>query len=119
MPRPRCAAPVSVQLMLAAGFDKEPPPGMLKPTPPAPGPRMDLEERYRLERPPGKKLDDAFYKNVAHAYHSAIAFGLNPRQAIIADTNVADATAAGWVLEARRRGHLPKTRPGKAKARPA
>jgi hypothetical protein len=106
-----------VQLMLAVGFDETPPPDMFNK--PVTG-GMDLISRYVLKRPPGKLLDDAFYKDVAHAYQSAVAFGLNPRKAIKEDTGVADATVAGWVLEARKRHPdlLPKTEPGRVKAAP-
>jgi hypothetical protein len=97
-----------VQLMLALGFDR-PLPDFTKP----PKKGMRLERRYQLERPPGKRLDDSFYRDVAHAYQSAVAFGLHPRQAIVGDTGAADATVAAWVGEARRRGHLPPAQPGK------
>lgn len=100
-----------VQLVLAMGIDAEPP-DFSKP----PKSALDLTRRYRLKRPAGKRLDDPFYKNVAHAYQSAVAFGLNPRKTIVGDTGKADATVAGWVLEARRRGHLPPAKPGKVSA---
>lgn len=102
-----------VQLMLAAGINDDPPPSMFS-KPPAKG--MDLARRFRLKRPAGKRLDDAFYRDVAHAYQSAVAFGLNPRKAIVEDTGAADATVAGWVLKARKRGHLPPAQPGKVSA---
>jgi hypothetical protein len=102
-----------VQLMLAAGINEQPPPDMFS----APVPKgMDLSRRFRLKRPAGKRLDDAFYKDVAHAYQSAVAFGFNPRKAIVEDTGAADATVAGWVLEARKRRYLPKARPGRVSA---
>jgi hypothetical protein len=100
-----------VELMLAIGFDQEPP-DFSKP----PKHGMKLERRYKLKRPPGKKLDDDFYKNVGHAYQSAVAFGFHPRQAIVADTGAADATVAAWVGEARRRSHQPPAQPGKVSA---
>ncbi len=106
-----------VQLMLAAGFNEEPPPGMFT----APVTRdtgMELARRHQLKRPPGKRLDDAFYKDVAHAYQSAVAFGLQPRKTIVSDTGAADATVAGWILEARKRGYLPKGQPGKVSTEP-
>lgn len=103
-----------VQLMLALGFDQQPPPDLFASPPARAG--MKLERRFRLERPPGKALPDAFFRDVAHAYQSAVAFGLNPRQALGADTGAADATVAGWVVEARRRGHLPPAQPGKVSA---
>jgi hypothetical protein len=36
---------------------------------------MKLEKRYRLKWTPGKRRDDAFYRDVAHAYESAVALG--------------------------------------------
>jgi hypothetical protein len=104
-----------IQLMLAAGADQEPPAGMLSTRPPA-GAGAKLERRYRLKRPAGRRLNDDFYRDVAHAYQSAVAFGLKPRKAIVTDTGAADATVAGWILEARRRGHLPEGEPGKVTA---
>jgi hypothetical protein len=103
-----------IRLMLAMGIEEEPPPGMLTRQPPDSG--MKLERRYRLKRPAARRLDDSFYADVAHAYQSAVAFGLNPRKAIVEDTAAADATVAGWVLEARRRGRLPSAKPGKVSA---
>ncbi len=104
-----------VQLMLAIGINEEPPPGMFTTNPPVAA-GQKLERRYRLKRPAGKRLDDSFYRDVAHAYQSAVAFGLNPRKAIVDDTGKADATVAGWVLEARKRRHLPKAQRGKVSA---
>ena len=104
-----------VQMLLALGIDTEPPPGMLGTTPP-PDAQMKLERRYKLRWKPRQRLDDNFFADVAHAYKSAVAFGLNPRKAIRDDTGAADATVAGWVLEARKRDHLPPAKPGKVSA---
>jgi hypothetical protein len=105
-----------IQLMLARGFNEEPPPGMLSKPPSGRGHK--LERRYRLTRPAGKRLDDSFYRNVAYAYQSAVAFGVNPRKAIVEDTGAADATVAAWVMEARKRDYLPDAKPGKVSAKP-
>jgi hypothetical protein len=104
----------ALQLALAMRIN-EPPPDLSKP-PKEEG--WPLVHRYRLKRPTGRKLDEDFFKNVAHAYESAIAFGLNPRQAIVADTGASDATVARWIMEARKpeRKYLPSTQPGKATA---
>jgi hypothetical protein len=99
-----------VQLMLAIGIDQEPPAQMFSEQPPA---RMETMRRYRLRWKPRTRIDDAFLADVAHAYQAAIAFGLNPRKAIVEDTGAADATVAGWIVEARKRGKLPKTTPGR------
>lgn len=106
-----------VNLLLALGLNGEPPPGMLSSTPPR-DQQMALENRFKLKRPSGKNLGDDFYRDVAYAYQSAMAFGLNPRQAIVGDTGRADATVAAWVMEARRRGHLKKAQLGKRSAQP-
>jgi hypothetical protein len=103
-----------LQLALALRIDQEPPPGMLARKPSSAG--LKLDQRYRLKRPAGRRLDDDFYKDVAHAYQSAVAFGLLPRKAIVIDTGAADATVASWIVEARRRGYLPPARPGKVSA---
>jgi hypothetical protein len=99
-----------VQLLLATGIDQEPPPGMLS-GPPAEA--IALERRYKLKWKRRQPVDDDFLRDVAHAYESAQASGLNPRKAIVDDTGAADATVAGWVLKARRKGYLPRTTPGK------
>jgi hypothetical protein len=101
-----------VQLMLALGIDQEPEPGMLA-TPPV---RIETSERVVLRRPAGRRLDDRFYRDVAAAYRSAVAAGLQPRKAMVEDTRAADSTVAAWVLEARRRGYLPDAEPGKVSA---
>jgi hypothetical protein len=102
-----------VNLMLAIGINETPPASVLSGPPPT---GMKLEQRYKLMRPSSRRLDDAFYADVAHAYQSAVAHGLHPRKAIVADTGAADATVASWVMEARRRGHLPKAQPGRVTA---
>ena len=101
--------------MLAVGLKKEPPPEIFTKRPTQ---SLTLKNRYRLKRPAGKRLDDEFFKNVAHAYQSAISFGLNPRKAIVEDTGAADATVAGWVGQARKRRHLPPAEPGKVSGLP-
>lgn len=72
--------------------------------------------RYRLKRPARRRLGDAFYANVARAYRDAVARGMHPRKTIVADTGAADTTVAEWIMEARRRGHLPPAEPGKVSA---
>jgi len=101
-----------VQLLLAAGIN-DAPPDLSKPPPEG---SLDLTRRYRLKRPSGKRLDDGFYQDVAHAYQSAVAFGLRPRRAIVDDTGAADATVAGWVLKARKLGYLPRAQAGRVSA---
>jgi len=69
--------------------------------------------RFLLERPEGRRLDDAFYARVAMAYGDAVKVGLNPRQTLAQDCGAAPDTVARWVAEARRRGFLRATKPGK------
>ena len=69
--------------------------------------------RFILERPEGRRLDDGFYIRVAKAYSDALARGLNPRPTLARDTQSAVDTVARWIGEARRRGYLPPTTPGK------
>jgi hypothetical protein len=103
-----------LQVALAIRINEDVPASLLSAAPPSGG--AALERRYRLTRPTRRRLDDAFYRDVAHAYQSAIAFGDHPRKAIVADTGKSDATVASWVMEARRRGYLPQTEPGKVTA---
>ena len=42
--------------------------------------------RFLLERPEGRRLDDAFYSRVAEAYRQAAAMFLNPRQTLARDS---------------------------------
>ncbi len=72
--------------------------------------------RFILERPEGRQLDDGFYIRVANAYRDALKLGLNPRPTLARDTHSAIDTVARWIGEARRRGHLPQTTPGKKRA---
>ena len=69
--------------------------------------------REKLTKPRRGGLDDAFYRRVANAYRVAVANGVNPRPTIARDAGASPDTVARWVSEARRRGFLPKTTPGK------
>ncbi len=100
-------------LALAMRIHEEPPPGRLDARPKG---GMELERRYKLRWKRRQPLDDDFLADVAHAYGSAVAFGLNPRKAIVEDTGAADATVAGWIVQARKRGKLPKAKQGKVSA---
>lgn len=71
--------------------------------------------RIRLERPEGRPTD-AFYAAVAHAYRGAVRHGMNPKQALAADSGAPLDTVAGWIKETRRRGLLPPGRPGRRSA---
>jgi hypothetical protein len=72
--------------------------------------------------PPARKRLQvgSIFAEVAHSYQNAVALGLNPRKAVAEDTGAADATVAGWIMEARNpeRGHLPPAERGKISAAP-
>ena len=76
------------------------------------------QDRLRLERPEGRRLDANFYKRVALAYKGALAEGLNPRQTLASESGAAPDTVARWIAKARddKYGYLPKTTAGKASA---
>jgi hypothetical protein len=69
-----------------------------------------------LERPTGRRLDTSFYAQVADAYRIAASRGLNPRSAISGAAGVSTDVAGRWVYEARKRGLLAETTPGKVTA---
>jgi hypothetical protein len=69
-----------------------------------------------LRRPPGRRLDDSFYQQVGLVYRQAIGRGHKPRQAIASAAGVSADVAGRWIYEARKRGLIPKTKPGKVTA---
>ncbi len=69
-----------------------------------------------LKRPRGRRLPDDFYAAVANLYREATTRGLNPRTAVAEQAGTSTEVAGRWVREARKRGQLPPTAPGKAKA---
>ena len=71
------------------------------------------EQDITLERPAGRRLNNAFYAQVADAYHAAATLGRPPRTAIAEVAGVSTDVAGRWVYEARKRGYLAKTNPGK------
>jgi hypothetical protein len=66
-----------------------------------------------ITRPRGRRLDDSFYARVAFVYRQAVGRGLKPRAAIAEAADVSPDVAGRWIYEARKRGLIPKTRPGK------
>ncbi len=72
-----------------------------------------VEPPLALKRPKTKRLDDDWYAKVAETYRAAAARGLNPRATIAAAASVSTDVAGRWVYEARKRGLLPPTAPGK------
>lgn len=77
----------------------------------------ELPPRVYLERPAKRRLDDAFYIEVARAYAGAVAWGLDPRKTLALDSGTPADTVARWIREARRRGFLSEGKPGRASGR--
>jgi hypothetical protein len=71
------------------------------------------EPPLTLERPARRRLPDSFYERVAETYRAAIARGLKPRRAIAEAADVSLDVSGRWIREARKRGLLPPTSPGK------
>ncbi|GAA3078263.1 hypothetical protein [Streptosporangium carneum] len=67
--------------------------------------------RTPLGRPDGS---DAFYQEVARAYASAAAESSRPAVVLAQEAGVLVSAVHRWVREARRRGHLPPGKKGKA-----
>lgn len=74
------------------------------------------EPALELRRPPGRRLDDDWYVKVGATYIAAKDRGLKPRTAIAELAGVSTDVAGRWIYEARKRGHLPPTRPGRVSA---
>jgi len=62
---------------------------------------------------PPSRLDDEFLSRVATAYREVAAAGEWPAPALADEAGVSRATVRRWVLEARKRGHLPPGSQGK------
>ena len=76
--------------------------------------RGGLAPRHRLERPARRRLDDDFYASVAQAYADAVAWGMNPRKTLAADSDTPADTVARWISTARGKGYLSGATAGKA-----
>ena len=62
-------------------------------------------------------LGDQFYRTVAEAYESLVASGERYPVKALAEMQPVDiSTASRWISEARRRGYVPPSEPGKVKA---
>lgn len=73
-------------------------------------------EPMMITRPPGRRLNDSFYERVGVVYRQAIGRGLKPRQAIADAAGVSPDVAGRWIYQARLKGKIPKTSPGKVTA---
>jgi hypothetical protein len=81
----------------------------------------EMAAAFEQARPAGQRgrhrLTDGFLEEVARVYRAALEAGdAAPRRAVQQWQGVPTQTAARWVAEARRRGFLGQTRPGKAGA---
>lgn len=61
-------------------------------------------------------LDEDHYAEIARVYSDAAHRGSRPRQAVAKPMFTSGTTASRWIGEARRRGLLPATTPGRARA---
>jgi hypothetical protein len=67
----------------------------------------------KIKRPKGRNLSDEFYATVGEAYRVAVERMENPRTTIAESAGVSNEVAGRWVRQARKRGYLPATEPGK------
>jgi hypothetical protein len=72
------------------------------------------EDVPALSRPHPNTPPDVFYRQVAGAYTAAIATSQKPAPLIAERAGVPVPTVHRWIAEARRRGHLPPARKGRA-----
>ena len=70
----------------------------------------------KVKRPAGRNLSDEFYATVGEAYRVAVERGEAPRTTIAESAGVSTEVAGRWVRQARKRGYLPATEPGKVSA---
>ncbi len=76
----------------------------------------DAESPTPVRRRPGRRgHPDEHYQQIAQRYKQLVASGArNPTGILAQERLVSRDTAAGWVAGARKRGHLPPARPGRA-----
>ena len=68
--------------------------------------KRGMSPRHQLERPATRRLGDDFYASVARAYADAVAWGMNPRKTLAADSGTPADTVARWIRSAREEGLL-------------
>jgi hypothetical protein len=73
-----------------------------------------IRSRPRLNRRQGATGVDQFYGDVAVAYRSAAAESNKPAVLLAEENGIPVETVRRWIKEARRRGHLPAGRRGRA-----
>ncbi len=76
-----------------------------RPSRPCPRPRAAARAREPLTAP--IRLDDDFLRRVADAYRAVAADGKWPAVVLADEAGVSRSTVRRWVVEARKRGHLP------------
>lgn len=76
-------------------------------------PRPNRRRRSPLTRPDGTD-PDGFARRVAEAYNEAILKTKAPAPVLAEEAGVPVVTVHRWIAEARRRGHLPPARKGRA-----
>lgn len=59
------------------------------------------------------RLDDEFFTVLAHAYRDVVSSGAWPAPTLAEEAGVSPKTVRRWILEARKRGHLPPGTQGK------
>lgn len=84
-----------------------------KPTPAKPEPIRE-SNGLELVRPESKPYPEAFWRDVAETYFRASTFSERPAAEIAEASGLPVRTVHRWVAEARKRGHLAPTRPGRA-----
>jgi hypothetical protein len=108
VPLARIEAAVNANPSLHEWLDQAIPPAIV------PWRRSRAAQRPRLERPARRRLDDSFFQQVADAYQAAVANGLPPSKTLAAESETPAGTVNRWIGEARARGLLPPSAPGKA-----
>lgn len=78
---------------------------------PKPSPKAQ-QERPPLVAP--ERLDEAFFTSLARAYVDVVNRGQRPAPVLADEAGVSPRTVHRWVLEARKRGYLPKGTQGRA-----
>ncbi len=81
--------------------------------PSRPRPRRRAAARAREPLTAPIRLDDDFLRRVADAYRDVAADGRWPAVVLADEAGVSRSTVRRWVLEARKRGHLPPGKQGK------
>jgi hypothetical protein len=76
---------------------------------------QELDREAQEARPPERRnrVTDNLLASVAEVYRQAINDGLPPKRSVATAFTVSQPTAGRYIMQARQRGHLGKTHPGK------